>query len=219
MKKDQNLPNKNIHSNNSSGDPLPDNYKVSRQQSSYRYNYRGRSPDQKNSRNFSQNRYSRSNNQNNQYPNNYSRSTQTEEITQIKTGIVQIQTPEIDFIQTTVLEIHHTIETETIQTTETDNIKITDHETIQTIDQTLIIIIIDHVTILKNEIQIIQVDKEIFLNHRTEIKHNIKTHNKSIEVVHLNIKDKLTKYNQLKKLNQTLPVLITQKPQNYTSVT
>ena len=38
-------------------------------------------------------------------------------------------------------------------------------------------------------------------------------HNKTIEVVHLNIKDKLTKYNQLKKLNQTPPVLITQKPQ------
>ena len=48
MKKDQNLPNKNIYKNNSSGKPLPDNYNASRQQSRYRYNYRGRSPDQKN---------------------------------------------------------------------------------------------------------------------------------------------------------------------------
>ena len=71
-------------------------------------------------------------------------------------------------------------------------------------------------TILKIEIRIIKMDKEIFLNHRTEIIHNIKIQNKTIEVVHLNIKDKLTKYNQLKKLNQTLPVLITQKPQSYT---
>ena len=36
--------------------------------------YRGRSPEQRNSRNFSQNRYSRSNSQDNQYRNNYSRS-------------------------------------------------------------------------------------------------------------------------------------------------
>ena len=89
-------------------------------------------------------------------------------------------------------------------------------ETIQTIDQTLIIITIDHVTMLKIDIQVIQVDQEIFLNHRTELTHNIRTHNRAIEVVLLNIKDKLTKNNQLKKLNHTLPVLITQKPQNYT---
>ena len=53
MKKDQNSPNKNLYSNNSSGKPLPDNYNTSRQQSAYSYNYRGRSPDQRNSQNFS----------------------------------------------------------------------------------------------------------------------------------------------------------------------
>ena len=73
MKKDQNLPNKNIHSNNSSGKPLPDNSNYSRNQSPYNPIYRGSSPEQKNSQNFSQNRYSRSNSQNNQYRNNYSR--------------------------------------------------------------------------------------------------------------------------------------------------
>ena len=80
MKKDQNSPNKNLYSNNSSGKPLPDNYNTSRQQSAYRYNYRGRSPDQRNSQNFSKNRYSRSNSQNNQYRNNYSRSNSNRSI-------------------------------------------------------------------------------------------------------------------------------------------
>ena len=74
MKKDQNLPNKNIHSNNSSGKPLPNNSNYSRNHSPYNSNYRGRSPEQRNSQNFSQNRCSRSNSQNNQYRNNFSRS-------------------------------------------------------------------------------------------------------------------------------------------------
>ena len=58
MKKDQNLPNKNINSNNSSGKLLPNSSNHSRNQSPYNSNYRGRSPDQRNSRNPSQNRYS-----------------------------------------------------------------------------------------------------------------------------------------------------------------
>ena len=74
MKKDQNLLNKKIHSNNSSGKPLPGNSNYSRNQSPYNSSYRGRSPEQRNSRNFSQNIYSRSNSQNNPNKNNYSRS-------------------------------------------------------------------------------------------------------------------------------------------------
>ena len=72
MKKDQNLQNKNIYSNNSSGKTLPSNSNYSRNQSPYNSSYRGRSPERRNSRNFSQNRHSRSNSQTNQ--NNYSRS-------------------------------------------------------------------------------------------------------------------------------------------------
>ena len=75
MKKDQNLPNKNIYNNNSSGKPLPNNPKYSRNQSPYNFSYRGRSPEQINSRNFSQNRYSRSNSRNN-YPRSNSNTTQ-----------------------------------------------------------------------------------------------------------------------------------------------
>ena len=74
MKKDQNLPNKKILSNNSSGKPLPGNSNYSRNQSPYNSSYSGRSPEQRNSRNFSQNRYSRSNSHNNQNRNNYSQS-------------------------------------------------------------------------------------------------------------------------------------------------
>ena len=48
MKKDQNLPNKNIYSNNSSAKLLPNNLSYSRQQSPYNTSYRGRSPNQKN---------------------------------------------------------------------------------------------------------------------------------------------------------------------------
>ena len=74
MKKDQNLPIKNIHSNTSSGKPLPNNSNCSRQQSPYNTTYRGRSPVQINSQNFSQNRYSRSHSRNSEHQNNYSRS-------------------------------------------------------------------------------------------------------------------------------------------------
>ena len=213
MKKDQNLPNKNIHSNNSSGKPLPDNYNTSRQQSPHRNNYRGRSPIQRNSLNFSQNRYSRSKSQNNQYQNSYSRSNSTRSNYSncIKT-IVHIQTLELDIIQTTVLEIPHIIETEITQTIGIDKNQIKDHETKKkTIDQIIVIITIDHVKVPIMKILITQIDKEVFLSHYIQIKHNTKNHNKAIEVAHLNIKVKSTKYNHLKKPNHTLPVLTTQK--------
>ena len=75
MKKDQNLPNKKIHSNKSSGKPLPSTPSYSRNQSPYNSNYRGRSPEQRNSQIFSQHRYSRSNSRNN-YPRSNSNTTQ-----------------------------------------------------------------------------------------------------------------------------------------------
>ena len=67
MKKDQNLPIKNIHSNNSSGKPLPNSSIYSRNQSPHNSNYRGRSSDQRNSSNSSENRYTRSHSQNIHY--------------------------------------------------------------------------------------------------------------------------------------------------------
>ena len=52
MKIDQNLPNKNLHSNKSSVKSLPNSSNYSRNQLPYNSNYRGRSPDQINSRNL-----------------------------------------------------------------------------------------------------------------------------------------------------------------------
>ena len=141
--------------------------------------------------------------------------TQTEKTTRNTKGIVHTQTSEIDIIETTVLEKLHITETEITQTIGIDIIQITDHEPIQTIDQTIKNIKIEHVKIPRTEVLTIQIDKEFILSHQIEIIHNTKIHNKTIEVAHLNIKDKLTRYNQLKKLNQTLPVLITRKNQNY----
>ena len=69
MKKDQNLPNKTVYSNNSSGKPLPNNTIYTKNQSSYNSSYRGRSPERRNTQNSSQNHYNRTNSQN-----NYSRS-------------------------------------------------------------------------------------------------------------------------------------------------
>ena len=54
MKKDQSLLNKNIPTNSSSEQPLP-NQNYSRNQSHYNSSYGDRSPEQRNSRNFSQN--------------------------------------------------------------------------------------------------------------------------------------------------------------------
>ena len=66
---------RNVYSNTSSGKPLPNNINYTRNQSPYNSSYRGRSPEQRNPRNFSQNRYSRSNSRNN-YPRSNSKSTQ-----------------------------------------------------------------------------------------------------------------------------------------------
>ena len=141
--------------------------------------------------------------------------TQTEVTTQITLGIAYSQSPEIDNIQTTVLEIPQITETETTQTIGIDNTQIKNHETIQTIYQIVTIITIDHVTIPGTEILTIQFDKEIIFSHRIKMIHNIKIHNKTIEVAHLNIKDKLTRCNQLKNFIQTLLLLTTHKTQNY----
>ena len=64
------------------------------------------------------------------------------------------------------------------------------------------------------EIQTTKTDKEIIPRNHTGLKHVTKIQTKTIEAIHLSIKDNLTIYNQLNKLNQTLPVLITQKAES-----
>ena len=201
MKKDQNLPNKNIHSNNSSGKPLPCNPNCSRNQSPYNSGYRGRSPEQRNSRNFSQNRYNR-----------------IVEITihgraQTQQNLlfhpVPAQTQGIDLILLTDHETHCTIDIETIQTIgievtqtiEIGSIQTTDHGIIHIIDQTIrdqmITIRTDHEIIHETEIQVITIDVEIILSHLIAIK--TVTPILNIELTHQSIKDKSIKYKQMRK--------------------
>ena len=119
---------------------------------------------------------------------------QREVTTPITIEIVQIQTLKTH----TVPKIPRITETVTTQTKGIDNTQIKDHETIQTTDQTIIIITIDYVTIPITKILTIPIDKKIILSHQ-------------IGIIHLNIKDKSAKFDQLKKPNQTLMVLITHK--------
>ena len=137
------------------------------------------------------------------------------------------QIQEINTIQIINHETHHITEIETIQIIETELIQTIEIKITQTInpeithiiDQTITdqttIIKTDHETIHKIEIQVIITDIEIILNHHIEIITITIILNIATEVVHPNIKDVLTKYNQIKKQNQTPQVLMTQEITNY----
>ena len=140
---------------------------------------------------------------------------------------VPTQCPETDTISTTDHEIHHTIEIGTIQTTEIEVtqtteikiIQIIDHKITHIIDQTITdqttIIKTDHEIIHKIDIQVIITVIEIIPNHHTGIITIIIILTIATEVVHLNIKEILIKYNQTQKQHQTPQVLITQEITNY----
>ena len=123
---------------------------------------------------------------------------------------------EIDTIQTISHETHHIIEIETIPIIEIEAIQTTEISIIQTIDQGIthiinqtVIIKIDCEIIHKIDIQVIIVI-EIIPNHHTGIIIIIIILIIATEVVHLNIKDILIKYNLIQKQHQTLQVLMTQ---------
>ena len=128
---------------------------------------------------------------------------------------VPIQTQEIDTIPTTDHETRRTIEIETIQTigievTQTIEIKIiqtTDHGITHIIDQIIkdqmIITETDQEILHKIETQVTTIDIEIIPNHLIGIIIVTPILNIDIEVTHQNIKDKLTKYKQMKKKLQT----------------
>ena len=138
-----------------------------------------------------------------------------------------IPNQEIITIQTINHETHHTIEIEitpiieieVIQTTETRITRTIDQGTTHIIDQTItdqtIIIKTDHKIIHKIDIQVIITDIEIIPNHHTRIITIIIILTIATEVVHLNIKDILIKYNQIQKQHQTPQVLMTQEITNY----
>ena len=124
-------------------------------------------------------------------------------------------------------ETHHKTETETIHIIEievirTIEIRITrttdqeiTHITDQTITDQIIIIKTDHGIIHKIEIQVIIIDIEIILNHHIEKITIMIILNIDTEIVHQNIRDKLIKYNQMKKQHQTPQELMTQEITNY----
>ena len=138
-----------------------------------------------------------------------------------------IPNQEIITIQTINHETHHTIEIETtpiieievIQTTETRITQTIDQGITHIIDQTItdqtIIIKTDHKIIHKIDIQVIITVIEIIPNHHTGIITIIKILIIATEVVHLNIKEILIKYNQIQKQHQTPQVLMTQEITNY----
>ena len=133
----------------------------------------------------------------------------------------------IDTIPTIDHEIHHTIEIETIltigievnQTIEIRTIQTTDQEKIHTIDQTIkdpnITSKTDHDIIHRTETQAITIDTETIPNLNIGIIAVTPILNIDTEAKHQSIKDKLIKYNQMKKQLQTRQVLITQKITNY----
>ena len=197
MKKYQNLPNKNIHSNFSPGKPLPNSSNYSRNQSSYNSNNRGRSPDQKISHKTD------IVDQIVEIPNIeiiIHDQTQTDQI--IRLLPVPIPTQGIGTIQTIDQEIHHTMDIEIIPTIETEAIQIIEisdiiieREVIQTTDHNTndlitITIKVDHEIIHNIGIQTITIDREIILNHLIEIIHVTQILKTNIEAIHQNIKDK-----------------------------
>ena len=155
MKKDQNLPNKNIHSNNSSGKPLPNNSNYSRHQSRYNSNYRGRSANQRIYK------ISHKTDIVDQTVEKINIETNIQERIQAELNFrlkpVPIHTLAIDTIpmidQTTphIIEIEFilAVEIETIQKIEIKDIKTIDHVIILTTDQTIKdqVIKIDHAVI------------------------------------------------------------------------
>ena len=195
MKKGQNLPNKNVYSNNCSGKPLPNNTNYTRDQSPYNSSYRGRSPERRNTQNSSQNNYNRSNSRNNYLRSNFNA------IQFVSRSNSQSNPRSKHYYSIINHETHHTTEVETIQIIEievirTTEIRITrtiDQEITRIIDQTIAdqmtIIKTDHGTFHKIEIQVIIINIEIIPSHHIGIITIIIILNIDTEVVHQNIKD------------------------------
>ena len=222
-KKDQNLPNKNIHSNNSSGKPLPNNSNYSRNQSPYNSNNRGRSPEQRNSQDFSQNRYSRSNSQNNQYRNNYSisNSNRTELFDTSSPSNSRNRHYSNDRLRNSSYNRNRNCSNNRIRSYSNNRNQLNrtiDQETIPTTDliikETITITIKGHETSHKIGIPFITIEETI-LNPLIETTIVTLIPNTNIEVTHRNISDKLIRYKQLKKQLQIPLVLTTQRVPNY----
>ena len=134
-------------------------------------------------------------------------------------GIITIQTINHETHHTIEIETTPIIEIEVIQTTETRITRTIDQGITHIIDKTItdqtIIIKTDHEIIHKIDIQVIITVIEIIPNHHTGIITIIIILTIATEVVHPNIKKILIKYNQTQKQHQTPQVLMTQEITNY----
>ena len=218
MKKDQNLPNKNVYSNNNSRKPLPNNTNYTRNQSPYNSSYRGRSPERRNTQNFSQNHYNRPNSRNN-YSRSNSNTTQfvSRSNSQSRNKYYpNNQSRNSSYNKNRNYSNNRNRSYSNNRNQNYPNNRSRNNSYIDQIitDQT-IIIKTDHETIHKIDIQVIIIVIEIIPNHHTEIITIIIILTIATEVVHLNIKDILIKYNQIQKQHQTPQVLMTQQITNY----
>ena len=120
---------------------------------------------------------------------------------------------------TTEIETIHIIEIEVIQTIEIRITRTIDqgiiHITDQTITDQTIIIKTDHKIIHKIETQVTIIDTEIIPSHHIGIITTILILNTDTEVAHQNIEDTLIKCTQMKKQLQTPQVLMTHEVTNY----
>ena len=153
---------------------------------------RRRSPDRRNSENYSQNRYSRSNCQNIQNRNDYSRSDWIRSNYSNYNETVHIQTLGIHSIPNIVRmfqKIVQMIEIETIQENKFEITRKIDHKTTPILGHIIIIIIIDPVITLEIDTTIIRTDQKFVPSHHIEIILNNQTNKvKTTEAVHENIK-------------------------------
>ena len=220
MKKDQNLPNKNVYSNNSSGKPLPNNTNYTRNQSPYNSSYRGRSPERRNTQNSSQNHYNRPNSRN-----NYSRSNSntTQFVSRSNSQSRNNYYPNNQSRNSSYNRNRNYSNNRNRSYSNNRNQNYPNNRSIdrithiidQTITDQTIIIKTDHEIIHKIDIQVIIIVIEIIPNHHTGIITIIIILTTATEVVHLNIKEILIKYNQTQKRHQTPQVLMTQEIMNY----
>ena len=223
MKKDQNLPKKNIYSNNSSGKPLLNN------QITQGINHHITQVIE----------VDHPNEEIHEIPHKIDIINRIAKVTKIKIhdqipiqqnlflDPVPNQTQGIDTIpiinhqtrHTTEIETIHIIEIEVIQTIEIRITRTIDQELIHITDQTItdqtILIKTDHKIIHKIETHVTIIDTEIIPSHHTGIITVTLILNIDKEVAHQNIKDTLIKCRQMKKQLQIAQVLMTQEVTNY----
>ena len=206
MKKDQNLPNKNVYSNNSSGKPLPNNTNYTRNQSPYNSSYRGRSPERKNTQNSSQNHYNRPN-----IRNKYSRlNSNTTQFVSRSNSQSNTRNKYYPNNQSRNSSYNRNRNYSNNRNRSYSNYRNQNYPNNRSRNNSY-----NKSNYHRSNDNYQKRSQNIILNRHIEIITIIIILNIATEVVHPNIKDILIKYNQMKKQHQTPQVLTTQEITNY----